>query len=154
MSSPMQPFESQNLKDDDGPVLDSLFIETDTPPDLKALQDPIIVKQLKDPPVITRIVSGELTIDPAKDWGPQQIIVSDARRKYLFMRVESPTAIATDGFRVSDDQGTVKKSGIVLHGKTIQMDPHTGTVYVYPASTSQSGIASAPVSISWWAVTE
>jgi hypothetical protein len=152
MSQP-EPFETQNKSDDDGQVIDSFFIETDSPPDLKQLQDPILVKQLVDPKPFTRIISGERTIDPTAGWAPQVLLNSDINRQYLFIRVESLSAVATDGMRVGDDPGMISSAGIVAHGKTIQMDPHTGPLYATPAALTASGVASGKVSISWWAVT-
>lgn len=155
MSQP-EPFETQNKSDDDGQVIDSFFIETDSPPDLAQLNNPILVKALVDPPAITRIFSGERTIDPLDPNGVNPIIIlnSDARRKYLFIRVESLSAVATDGIRISDDLGLVKSAGLVLHGKTCQMDPHTGQLIVYPGTITGTGLASAKVSVSWFAVSE
>jgi hypothetical protein len=152
MSQP-EIFSTQNLKDDDAQVLDSFFVETDAPPDLAQLNDPIVVKALQDPKPFTRIISGERTIDPALGWDVQLLLNADTNRQYLFMRVESLTAVVTDGVRVSDDRGTVNSAGIVAHGKTIQMDPHTGPVYATTGNILGSGTASAKVSISWWAVT-
>ena len=152
MSQP-QPFETQDVRDDDAQVLDSLFIETDAPPDLSTVNMPILVKQLKDPPRTTRMLSKELVVDPA--WvNPVQLWVPDANRKYLIIRVESPTGVATDGIRISDDMGTVKTAGKVLAGKEIHLDPHNGPVYVWSARLLDDTVASAPVSISSWSVTE
>lgn len=152
MSQP-EPFETQNLRDDDAKVIDDFFIETDSPPDLSLLNMPIVVKQLKDPPRVTRMLSSELILDPAAQQTPTQLLTADMNREYLFLRVESSNATATDGIRFSDDQGTVKTGGKVLHGKTLQMDPHTGPIYVWTCGAGANGVASAAVSVSYWAVT-
>lgn len=152
MSHPTEPFETQNVHDDDGPVIDSLFIETDAPPDLKELNEPIIVRALRDPAPITRIFSGEMTLDST--WAAQKILNADNKRKKLLVRVYSPTSTATDGVRIADDLGMLSVSGKLLHGGQVDFDAHTGNVYVVAVGNAANGTASASVSVQWWAVSE
>jgi hypothetical protein len=144
----MEPFESQNLKDDDGQVIDSFLIETDAPPPLSEALEPIVVKGETKVDKYTRLLSGEVTM--GIDWEPVQILPVDATRLDLVLRVYSPTAIDTDGIRFSDERGLVRTGGKVLHGDMLNLADHTGAVWVIPAGDS-SGLASAPVSIEWWA---
>lgn len=148
MSHPMEPFESQNKSDDDGPVIDSLFIETDDMPDLAEAQEPILVRFKETPAKETRIFSGDLTL--GTDWDVVQILPADVGRKSLNIYVYSPTAVAVDGVRISDDPGMVRTAGKVLHSGTIDLGSHTGPVYVFPVGAN--GAPSAAVSIQYWSV--
>lgn len=151
MSSPFEPFGSQDLKDDDGPVIDSLFKETDAPPNLKDATEPIVVRALKEPAKITRLISREFVA--AIDWTVFQILPADANRESLVIRVYSPTQVATDGFRFSDDSGNVITSAKILHSDDTTFIGHTGPIYAIPCGAGANGIASAPVALQVWAVT-
>lgn len=152
MSQPFEPFGSQDKKDDDGQVIDSFFIETDAPPEYKDAIEPIIVRALDEPRKITRIFSGDITM--AVDWDPVMIVPPDANRKALQIYVYSPTSVATDGARFSDDKGLIRTSGKVLHNGTVPFDSHTGAVFAVPSGNAAGGLASAPVSIEYWSVSE
>jgi hypothetical protein len=149
-------FSTQDLKDDDGQVIDSLFIETDSPPDLSTLNDPIIVKTLKDPAPFTRTMSEEFLIDPTWASPTTRIVPADPMRKFIFIRVEG--VLATDGVRISDDMGTVLKGARVLSGKDVRLDYHTGPLYVFPiggaVTTNPPALSSDKVLVSVWTVTE
>jgi len=149
VSAPMEPFESQNVHDDDGQVLDSLFLETDAPPPLADAQEPIVVKAVIDAPPITRMFSIEQVIPV--DWDVYQILPSDVKRKNLTIFVYSPTSVATDGIRFADERALARNGGKVLHNGTIDLSGHTGPLYILP--TGPAGVASAPVAIQVWSVT-
>ncbi len=148
MSAPMEPFESQNVTDDDGQVLDSLFIETDAPPPLVDAQEPIVVKGIQDAPKITRLFSIEQVLQP--DWDVYQILPSDANRKNLTIYVYSPTDVANDGVRFADERALARNGAKILHGNYIDLTEHTGPLYVI--ATGSSGVASAAVAVEVWAV--
>ncbi len=152
MSAPMEPFESQNKSDDDGAVIDSFFVETDAPPKLEGAIEPILVRTLESPRKITRLISKDETIDPS--WEPYLVLAADPNRKSLNILVYSPTAVATDGIRFSDERGNIRTSGKILHGDTIPFTDHTGPVYALPCGAAAGGAASAPVSLEIWSVTE
>ncbi len=151
-------FGTENLHDDDGAVIDSFFIETDAPPTLKDATETIDATAAKEIKPQTKLISKIQLIDPA--WsGPTQILPGDANRHGVGVRVWSPTTIATDGVRVASDGGEVFSAGIVLHSQTLPGDAlsdHTGPIYVIAASlgTTGPGVASAPVYVTVWAVTE
>jgi hypothetical protein len=147
----MEPFESQDKNDDDGPVIDSLFQEVNAPPKLSEATQPIIVKTLESPKVITRIISKDETIAP--EWGAYMVLPADANRKSLNIAVYSPTSVETDGVRFSDEPGNIRTSAKVLHGDTVPITDHTGPVYAI-ATGAVNGSASAPVSLEIWSVTE
>lgn len=151
LSHPMEPFESQNVHDDDGTVLDSLFVETDNPPPIKDAQQPIIVRVLPDTAPTTRMISGDQTLDPT--WNePTFILAADAHRKSLNVYVYSPSGVSTDGVRIVDERGSVlSKAGKLLHNCNINLDGHTGAVWAIDTGTS--GRASAVVSLQYWSVT-
>lgn len=153
MSAPMEPFESQNKTDDDGAVIDSFFIETDAPPKLSDATEPILVKALQEPRKITRLISKDETISPS--WlEPYLVLPADANRKSLNILVYSPTAVATDGVRFSDEPGNIRTGGKILHGDTVPFTDHTGPVYAIACGAGANGVASAPVSLEIWSVTE
>ena len=151
-------FGTQNLRDDDGAVIDSFLIETDAPPTLKDATETIDAPAVKEIPKQTKLLTKTQLIDPA--WsGPTQILPGDAKRHGVGIRVWSPTLIATDGLRVASDIGDVNSAGIVLHSQTLPGDAlsdHTGPVWVLAASlgTTGPGIASAVVYVTVWSVTE
>lgn len=149
MSSPTVPFETQNVHDDDGQVLDSFLIETNAPPVLKDAVEPIVVKGVRDVDPITRLFSIEQVIPI--DWDVYQILPADANRKNLTIFVYSPTAVATDGVRFADERALTRNGAKVLHGNTIDLSGHTGPLYAFPTGTA--GAASAPVALEIWAVT-
>ncbi len=151
MSSPMEPFESQNVHDDDGKTIDDFFIETDSPPDMAEAQEPILVKHLREPAPITRLFSGDVTIDPT--WQPWQLLPADANRRKVVVYVNSPTAVLTDGVRISDDPGLIRTAGKVLHNQTIEMN-HTGPVWIIPCGAAANGAASANITFQYWSITE
>jgi hypothetical protein len=151
VSHPTEIFETQNVRDDDGEVIDSFFKEVDNPPDLKELQSPIVVKALIEPKPITRFISGEVIIAPS--WTVIQLLPADANRKNFTLKVYSPTAVATDGIRMSDENGNILTSGKILHGDDISTFEHTGPVYVIGCGNGTNGAASAPVSLNFWSIT-
>lgn len=152
MSNPVPMFGTQNLSDDDGPVIDSLFIETDSPPNLADAIEPIPVPATVPPVSTTRLFTGELTL--AVDWAPVMILPADPKRKGLYLRVYSPTSVATDGIRIADESSKCITSGKVLHGNDAPFTNHTGAVYVLPTGNAAGGAASAPITIEYWSTTE
>jgi hypothetical protein len=151
-------FGTQNLRDDDGAVIDSFLIETDAPPTLKDATQTIDAPDVEKIKPQTKLITKTQLIDPA--WsGPTQLLPGDANRHGVGIRVWSPTLVATDGMRIASDIGEVNSAGIVLHSQTLPGDAlsdHTGPVYALPASLSTTGpgVASAIVYATVWAVTE
>ncbi len=152
MSQPTEIFETQNVHDDDGQVIDSFLIETDAPPPIEDAKEPIMVVALPQPKIPTRLMTGEYTVDSA--WDAVMILPADQNRKNLNLYVFSPTSIATDGIRFSDDKGTLVTGGKLLHNNTLTLNEYTGPLYVKSAGNGANGASSAPVSIEFWAVTE
>jgi hypothetical protein len=155
MSSPTVPFETQNVHDDDGQVIDSFFIETDTPPNLKDATEPIPPSDSNTvPPKVTRLLTRSLIVQPG--WDAVQLFPSDANRRGFYLRVTSPTAVATDGIRLADNNGEVRTAGQIFHGQTTSgsaFDEHTGAVHIISTNATDGGNASAPVVVAAWAVT-
>ncbi len=152
MSHPMEPFESQNVNDDDGQVIDSLFIEVDNPPPIQDAREPIVVRALPQPKVPTRLISGEYTV--VSEWDAVQVFPADANRKSVNIYVYSPTAIATDGIRFCDDKGMLATAGKLLHNNTMTLIDFTGPLFIRSAGNGLNGISSAPVVFEYWSVTE
>jgi hypothetical protein len=154
MSAPMEIFESQNKKDDDGPVIDSFFIETDAPPDLK--QAPISAEQpkLDVPKPITRLLTGNTLLD--NTFTVQQILPADANRKSVTLSIFSNAAnpvIASEYVSVADENGKVLTSSayILRHGKDpLTLDGHTGPIY---AVSGPGVLPAARIELSWIAIT-
>lgn len=156
MSDLTVPFETQNVHDDDGPVLDSMFQQTSEPPDLKdAIQFDADAPAVKEPVRQTMIIGGAQLI--RSTWtSPTQILPFDENRKSMTIRVFSPTAVATDGVRISSDVGLLPNAGFALHGDMVTdfLIEHTGPVYVQSVSATTGGAASADIILSIWAVTK
>jgi hypothetical protein len=155
MSYPYPIFGSQDLHDDDGAVIDSFLIETDAPPDLKQATQPIDPPAVKAPARITRIMTRDMTLDPS--WTtPTMLFPADGKRKGLGLRVNSPTAVATDGVRIGSDLGEMNTAGRIFHGQTLTdiLSTHTGAVWLLPCGNGTNGVASAPISVEAWAVTD
>lgn len=148
MSQPL-PFETQNVRDDDGQVIDSFLIETDSPPPIEDAKEPIVVRALPQPKIVTRMFSGEQSLNSGMT--PVQILPADANRLSLNVYVYSPTQVATDGIRFSDENGNVNTGGKLLHDSNIMLAGHTGPVWVI--DTGVSGRASAAVYVEYWSVT-
>ena len=94
MSNPYPPFGSQNVRDDDGQVIDSFLIETDSPPNileaLKELMTPIR-EALKTPTPTGRLLTGTMTLAPGANYfnAPTMILPADANRTSLSLSVSS-----------------------------------------------------------------
>ncbi len=152
MSQPYEIFGSQDLKDDDGPVIDSLFIETDAPPNLKDATEPIPDNSDNIPPrKTTRLLTGSQIL--GTDWAPHRLLPADANRQGINIKVYSPTSVATDGVRFASENGSIYTAGKILHGGSTTFDNHTGEIWVVPCGNA-SGLASAPIGIEYWSVTE
>jgi hypothetical protein len=148
-------FGTQNKSDDDGQVIDSFFIETDSPPNLKEATQPIPAPVATTIPVATKILTKSQSIDPT--WGtPTQLLPADVRRKCMGFRVNSPGSVATDGVRIASDIGDLLTAGRVLHGQTLSdaLSCHTGAIYAVTTGLGANGAASAVVNVEIWAVTE
>jgi len=150
-------FGTENLKDDDGAVIDSFFIETDAPPPLKDAVEPIDNPALPKLKPLTKILTKHQLVDPQWGQSPIQLLPGDVRRKGVGVRVFSPTAVATDGIRLASDIGEVNSAGVIFHG---QVDPsnslndHNGPIYVMGYSSVTGGVNSAALFVEVWSVTE
>lgn len=144
-------FSTQNVHDDDAAVVDSYFIETDTPPDVKAAIEPGPQPVLPALPLTTKLLSKETLLDPT--WTqPTQILPADANRKSVYCRVYSPTVVATDGVRFASNNGETGFGGKVLHAADISFLEHTGSIYAIDCNSS-GGRASAAIIVEIWSVT-
>lgn len=150
----MRPFESQNLKDDDGQVIDSFFIETDTAPDLKPATQPVPPPEVEKPAPATKLLTTSYTLDSTA--APILMFPYDPNRKGLTIKVVSPTSVATDGIRVASDIGLLATAGRVFAGQQLSdaLMNHTGSVYIVPCGNGGSGNGvSASITVEGWAVT-
>jgi hypothetical protein len=153
VSSPYQIFGSQDLKDDDGNVIDSFFIETDAPPNLADAPQPITVVAPTEPVVATRLLTGTIQLTATMD--PVQILPADTNRKSVSVQIYTTAASSTavgEYVTLADENGKCRTSGAwtLRSGK----DPytiidHTGPIFVQAAST-----VSANMELTWWAVTK
>lgn len=153
MSSPYEPFGSQNPHDDDGQVLDSFFIETDTPPPLKDATEPIPAPAIKLIPRATRLLSRSMTFSSTQVWSAWEAFPGDVNRKGFGFRVSGTNA--TDGVRVASDLGDLYTGGRVFTGQSLTdvLSSHTGPVYILPFGAAANGQPTADVSIEMWVVT-
>jgi hypothetical protein len=153
-----EPFSTQNLKDDDGAVIDSFFVETDSPPDLKPAVEPVPAPAIQEPKRNTRILTRSILLNPANAGitDPIQLFPADASRKGVGIRVVSPTAVVTDGIRIASDPGEIYTAGRIFHGQDIAngaLYDHVGPIYILGCGATATGIPSANVTVEAWAVT-
>ena len=155
MSSPFEPFGSQDLHDDDGPVIDSFLIETDAPPNPADAPEPITVVSLPAPPKPGRLLTGSYPFTTATT-SPVQILPADAKRRSLILRAfssaASPSAEVEKLFMADENGKCASSSGsFVLRHNAVPMvlTDYTGAVWVLPGS----GLTAA-MELTWVAVTE
>lgn len=145
-----------DTKDDDGPVIDSLFVETDAP--ATPVVEAVKAVPLIEPTPITRLLTGTEII--ATGGGPYMLLPPDRNRKSLkiALAVPSGTATATDYLNVADNQGAVSYAQQTGAGTGVTrirpfafdwvFDGHTGAVWI------ASGLnQTLPLELSWAAVT-
>jgi hypothetical protein len=158
MSSPVPMFGTQNLHDDDGQVIDSFLIETDSPPDIKQAIEPI--EQLPEKinvPRYTRVMSG-IVLFYGGETNPVSLVPFDDNRIKFHLDVTSaaPAPAFSDFILVADEPGKLSNPAAtstlvafrVHNGKGVDLDDHTGPVWVLPGA----GITGA-IEVSWRAVT-
>jgi hypothetical protein len=157
VSHPFEVFGSQNLKDDDGQVIDSLLIETDTPPNPADAPQPITEPALQNPEQWDRLLGTQQIIQIG--WDPILLLPADAHRQAVTIYVTSigtvpGTPIPTDGIRIADESGKVYNGGRILHGQTISIN-YKGPLYALgTGGVSANAGNTAAVSVEVWAVTE
>ena len=161
MSHPYEIFGSQNVHDDDGPVIDSFLIETDAPP--KPEPEPIPATPDDKPIRTTRILSGFALYDITQV-EPFQLLPPDANRQQFEMRVTSQAGTPTlaDYILWSDEKGKLQlpADGSLpntgQYGRVhttpappLTLDVHTGAIWV-----RINPLQTAIMEISWWATTK
>ena len=158
MSMPFPIFGEANNHDDDGQVIDSLFIETDAPPDLHAAVEPIPIISLHDRPRYDRLDTN--TVIFAVGGAPQQILAPDKNRTHLRIDVRSysGSVVVNDYIVIADEfskcssqvmsQGTARiRPGFNASGG-YNIDDYTGALWAAPGA-NVSGI----IEITYTAVT-
>lgn len=157
MSSPFEPFGSQNLKDDDGAVIDSLFLETDAPPDPASVPEPITIPALPAVRPTTRLITGYQVMSSAIQQ-PIPIAPADAERLELTIKVTSTAVSPTleDYILLSDESSKcvfgTGQSGIASrfrqNTEPYTLCAHTGPVWIMPNPS-----ISAAIEVTWWITT-
>jgi hypothetical protein len=154
MSQPYDIFGSQNLKDDDGTVVDSFFIETDAPPDLKQAVEPVDAVPNDNPIRCGRLLTGSLSMNLATFVTPTQVLPADPNRKSVVLQVFSSAASPNayvECVEISDENGKVSgSSGFNVRqvAGPITLDGYTGAIWAMPGY----GITAA-IELTWVAVT-
>jgi len=150
-------FSTQKYPNDDGTydsdIIESYDKETDAPPNLSDAIEPIPIPVLPPLPEPTRMIAREQIVDPLVILSPVMILPADANRVSIYLRVYSPTAVATDGVRIAGTNGETPSGPKVLAGNDWPVNDHTGAIWVYPCVANGTGVASAPVAVEYWAVT-
>lgn len=157
MSDLTHLFETQNVHDDDGQVIDSLFIEVDNPPDMKPATQPIYPSMKEERKRTTRILAFNQIFVPTMT--SILMFPEDANRIGLTVQVYSLTAVAGDGIQIASDPGLLNGSPVLYHANPRLTDAfmeHTGPLYIQGASVGATGIGvlSAPILVQAWAVTK
>jgi hypothetical protein len=154
MSSPVPIFGSQNLRDDDGAVIDSFLIETDSPPNLKDMEQPIVVPPPIEIPRPTRIIAGTEIFTASTDQ-PRCVLVADSNRLQLtfmaYSQVATPTV--TDYGIIADElakTANIMATGTrrAYHLQVVDFSLHTGPVWIAP------GPITGVLHVTWSAVTK
>ena len=158
MSSPLETPEFGTLyvgdtRDDDGQVIDSLVQEVDSP--ATPVVQPIAPTPLVRTKRTTRLLSGTIIFDNLNiaNIGPIQILPADAKRLEWtikgFSLVAAPTV--TDFVFIADENGKLNtsSSGRLRSGQHINMDDHTGALWVLP-NAAITGL----FEVTYWATTE
>lgn len=124
-----------NVHDDDGQVIDNLFIETDAPPDL-------VVQAIDDMPLTVPVPTTVLrttTVNVDPTWTAHKVFVADKNRTVL--KLGGYSSAATPGINdyaiIAYDQGLLTPtSGVKLrHNRTLDLDGHTGDIWVLSSPT-------------------
>jgi hypothetical protein len=156
MSSPVEIFGTQNLHDDDGAVIDSMFVETSNPPDIRAAEEPLNLPAEVEPTKYTRMIDGFIVFTSTSNQ-PIQALPADKNRKNLTIRVYSQFAtpnfndcvfVADDLGKMSYLSGTSTNASPMMHGHFITIDDHTGPLFFAPGPNIQG-----PIMAMWTAVT-
>lgn len=154
MSSPVPMFGTQNLKDDDGPVIDSFFIETDNPPNMETALEPVPAPPKENPPRPDRLLTGTFTVSQGGFTSPVMVLPADANRKSLTLAAMSAAATATftDFVLISDENGIAGNPTGAFRLRPIQgavfMDGYTGAIWAFPGAS-----ITATIELTWVAVT-
>jgi hypothetical protein len=138
--------------DDDGPVIDSLLIEVDNPPE--PLPDASVDPQRSEvrPRKTGRLLTLTHTLLPG--WDPVQVGWADPDRKTFRIQVVGTTT--TDFVRFADDASKLSSDTTCARvyasaaGTRIDLDNHTGPIWVKPDADNDA----AGVVFSVWNVTE
>ena len=159
MSDPYPVFGSQNLKDDDGAVIDSFFTETDTPPDIRAAIDPTPTPSLPELPKITRLLTGhEILFQAGVRTSPYMLLPADKNRVQLTLDLRSYAATPTvEDFVFFADEVSKMNIGTGTSGTAARLYPsdtpnnldhHTGAIWILPSPTITGNIL-----ITYWSTT-
>jgi hypothetical protein len=94
VSHPSLPFETQDKNDDDGAVIDSFLVETDSPPDIREAIKELttgLQEALKTPVPPGRLLTGTMTFLGGANafLTPTMILPADPRRKSLTISLTS-----------------------------------------------------------------
>lgn len=160
MSSPVEMFGTQDLKDDDGPVIDSFFKETDAPPDVTKAIEPIPVLQAPAKPEYpTRLKAGFMILTASQS--PMQLVPPDPYRLFLTIRVTSLNATpdllqyvlvgdSSTSITLPDPAARSALAYKARNGHSLSLDAHTGAIWV----ATNAGIQTEGIEISWISTSE
>lgn len=152
MSDPTwSPRLAGNYQDDDGTVIQSLTIETDTPPNENAaavmVDDHSAYRPAKLP---NRFLSGYRTV--SQTLTPELLCPADTSRTGVNVMVTGGSA--TDAVFIADDPGKLQYFGSsgasirVPANVAVSLSDFRGPVYFVPQTVAGT------VTVSWWSVTE
>jgi hypothetical protein len=141
MSAPLESPEFENLfvgntHDDDGAVIDSFFVETDTA--ALPVTERIAPAKLIKPKAATRLVAQTLTMYIDSD--VQRIMSEDLSRSTCRIKVyslnDTPASITRQDYVIINDErgkvsnGTSGINVVIHHNQSADFDGHTGALYV------------------------
>jgi hypothetical protein len=139
------PFQTENLKDDDPEVIDSLIQATTAPADIKyGIQPEAVIPQFQPVPV-TKLFTATTVLAVGAD--PYPLLPEDVNRLTCRMTIFSlaVTPAYADYVLIGDNRGatSARNQNYLItghHAQIIDLDAHTGQVWVIPGPSIAANI--------------
>ena len=139
-----RPLYVGNVHDDDAQIIDAFFEASPNGP--SPLVEPVDLPAFPQPTIPTRLITGRQAIDAS--WSNATLLLpADIKRKRL--RINANSSTATDGVTLMSDARTGNGLGILYAGQGVDLDCHTGPVFVTALSNN-----SEIINVDYWSVTE
>lgn len=151
------PFETQNKKDDDASIIDSLVQETNAPADPHGAIEPVPADTKVKPRSATRLYAQTYQVYIGNP--PILIFPADLNRVNCHVSIyslnDTPANITRQDYVIINDEAGKISNGanginiVAHHNRTVDLDGHTGAVYFTPGP-----LLTAFIEVSAYAVSE